>query len=97
VAAGALRIGNTVGAALTARRELGPAEARVMLGAGLVLLALALAAALRPMLVAVPLAAIAGWVALTLLLRAWRLKRRAIRAGDASGLSGTRRAPHPGA
>lgn len=97
VAAGALRIGNTVGAALTARRELGPAEARVMMGAGLVLLALAAAAALWPMVVAVPLTVIAGWVALSLLLRAWRLRRNAIRAGDARPPLGTSRAPRPGA
>jgi cardiolipin synthase len=77
--AGALRIGNTVGAALTARRVLGPAEARVMAGAGLLLLLVALAAALRPEVIAYPLAALAAWGAVSLLVRAARLKGRGAR------------------
>src|SRR5262249_10863979 len=54
-AAGALRIGRTVGAAFTNRRALGPAEARVMGTTGLALLVTALVAAFWPPLVALPL------------------------------------------
>ena len=40
--AGAVRIGNTIGAAFTNRRELGPVEARLMITVGALLLGLAL-------------------------------------------------------
>src|SRR5688572_12355857 len=40
--AGAVRLGNVVGAAFTSRRVLGPVEARLMVAGGLLLLALAL-------------------------------------------------------
>ncbi len=78
-AAGALRLGRAVGAALTNRRLLGPAEARVMGSAGVWMLVTAIVAALWPPLVAYPMAAVSGWLALSLLLRAWRLwtRRRA--------------------
>jgi cardiolipin synthase A/B len=74
VAAGALGIGSTVGAAITNRRALGPAEARVMAAAGVVLLIVAAVAMLLPRLVTVPLALITFWIATTLLVRAWQLR-----------------------
>ena len=64
---------------MTARRVLGPAEARIMAMAGIALLALALLAAFWPRLIAVPVAAIAMWLAVTLLVRAWSLHRERIR------------------
>ena len=74
LAAGAVGLGSAVGAAITNHRALGPAEARVMAaGAGL-LLALAVLAVLVPLLLTVPLAVVAAWVAVTLLVRAWRLR-----------------------
>jgi cardiolipin synthase len=72
-AAGALRLGRAVGAALTNRRLLGAAEAQVMAVAGVVLLATAVVAALWPQLVAYPIAAITGWIALGLFARARKL------------------------
>jgi cardiolipin synthase A/B len=78
-AAGALSVGSAVGAAMTAHRVLGPAEARIMAMAGTALLALALLAVLWPRVIAVPLAAIAMWLAVTLLVRAWSLRRERIR------------------
>ena len=72
-AAGALGIGSAVGAAITDRRVLGPAEARVMVGAGLVLGAVSAMAMRWPKVVAIPLAVMLGWVALSLLVRAARL------------------------
>jgi cardiolipin synthase len=73
-AAGALRIGNAVGAAIADRRALGPAEAGVMTGAGLGLLGLALIGILWPLAIALPLALLAGWAAGSLLLRARMLR-----------------------
>jgi cardiolipin synthase len=75
-AASALRIGNSVSAALTDRRVLGPAEAGVMAKAGAVLVALAAAAILWPVILAVPLGIIFAWIGLALLARAFRLHSR---------------------
>lgn len=75
-AAGVLSIGNTVGAAITSRRLLGPAESTVMVNAGLVLLGLAVVGVLWPPVVAFPLAALGVWIAASLLLHAYRLRVR---------------------
>ena len=74
-AAGALRLGNTVGAALVNRRVLGPTEAGTMAWVGLALVALVAAVLWWPLLAAVPLAAAACWIALSLLVKAWRLRK----------------------
>jgi cardiolipin synthase len=76
-AASALRIGNTVSAALTNRRVLGASESGVMAKFGAVLLALAALGLLWPMAVAVPLAVLGAWIGTSLLVRAWKLRRRA--------------------
>jgi cardiolipin synthase A/B len=75
--AGAIRIGHAVGAALTGQRTLGPAEARVAVVGGLVVVALAIAALLWPRLITVPLAALGLWLGAALLLHAARLARLA--------------------
>jgi cardiolipin synthase len=74
-AAGAVSIGSAVGAAVTGRRVLGPAEARIMGGAGVGLVVLALLGLVWPRVIAVPVALVALWVALGLLLRARSLHR----------------------
>lgn len=74
-AAGALRLGNSVSAAITNRRVLGPAEAGTMAKVGVVLLVLATVAVLWPLAVAVPAAVLGAWLALALLAKAWRLRR----------------------
>jgi cardiolipin synthase len=79
-AAGAVSIGSAVGAAMTGRRVLGPAEARIMGAGGVALLVLALLATLWPRVVAVPLAAVAVLAAASLLARAWTLHRERIKA-----------------
>ncbi len=85
-AAGAVSIGSAVGAAMTGRRVLGPAEARIMGTAGVALLALGLVALLWPRIVAVPLAVLAIWLAMSLLFRAWTLHReRAEESRDTDG------------
>jgi cardiolipin synthase A/B len=75
VAAGAIRIGNTVGAAIANRRALGPAEARVMFMAALVLAVLAALTFILPELIAFPLAVISIWVAVVLLYKSWKLRK----------------------
>jgi cardiolipin synthase len=76
-AAGALSVGNVVGAALANRRRLGPADAALITDIALVLLALAIVAALWPRLLAYPFALIAFWFACAMLFRAARLRARA--------------------
>jgi len=73
-AAGALRIGNTVGAAIADRRVLGPAEAGIMTGVALAFLALAAIGILWPLAIALPLALVAFWSAVSLLARARELR-----------------------
>jgi cardiolipin synthase len=72
-AAGALSLGSAVGAAMTNHRVLGPAEARVLLMAGLALAGTAAVAFLFPWLLAVPVGVLAGWIGITLLVRSLRL------------------------
>jgi cardiolipin synthase len=74
--AGALRLSNAVGAAITNHRVLGPAEATVMTGAGVLSLALAVVAVLWPRLVTVPLAIIGTWVGAVLLGKAYLVRKK---------------------
>jgi len=78
-AAGALRIANTMGAALTDRRVLGDTETGALLSVTLLLTALAIIAVLWPAVIAWPLAVITAWLALNTGIRTWRLRRRHIR------------------
>ena len=71
-AAGALRLGNAVGAALSPRKLHKSAPRPVLVSAGLVLVALALVGAFWPQALAWPLGALALWLGLVLLLRAAR-------------------------
>src|SRR5262245_47356160 len=74
-AAGAIQIGRTVSAAITNRRALGPAEARIMGVSGLLLLAASVIAVLWPRVVSWPLAVIGVWVAVSAFIRAFHLRR----------------------
>ena len=78
-AAGALRIANTMGAALTDRRILGDTETGALLSVTLLLAALAVVAMLWPAVIAWPLAALAAWFAINTGIRAWRWRRRHLR------------------
>ena len=71
-AAGALRLGHAVGAALSPRRLHKPAPRSVLVSAGLGLVALALIGVFWPQALAWPLAALGLWLGLVLLLRAAR-------------------------
>jgi cardiolipin synthase len=75
LAVGAIRVGNTFGAALANRRMLGAAEAKTMTIAAAALSAIALVALVWPRILAVPIGLMAGWSALALAVRAWRLQR----------------------
>ena len=83
-AAGALRLGNTMGAAITNRRVLGPAEANTMAWLGVALLVFAAVSVLWPLVVAIPLAALAVWIAVSSFTRARELRAaRTPEAGEA--------------
>jgi cardiolipin synthase A/B len=74
-AAGALRIGRTVSAAVSNKRVLAPTEARLVATAAMVFAVVAFVAFRWPAAVAWPLAVLSAWLALWLLLRAFRLHR----------------------
>jgi cardiolipin synthase len=74
-AAGALRIGRVVTAAITNRRVLGPAEARITAVGGGLLGLLSFMAILWPALIAWPLALVGLWISVTLGWRSIRLFR----------------------
>ena len=74
--AGALRIGNAVGAAFTNRRVLEPVEGRIMTVAGIVLLTIALLGLLFPYVLVAPLTLLAVWIGCALLVRGWRLNQQ---------------------
>lgn len=67
-------MGKVVGAAVTSSRVLGPAEASLMLTGGLALVGLVVVTILLPRVVAGVLALLGAWMALTLLVQAWRLR-----------------------
>lgn len=74
VTAGALRMCNSVGAAIADLRVLERAEASLMTGAALVLLVLATIGLLWPLVVALPLALLALWFAVSLLVHVRKLR-----------------------
>lgn len=100
-AAGAVRIGNAVGAAFTNRRELEPVEARIWLTMGALLIGLAVLFAFFPRVLAYPTVALFGWIALALLYRAYSLRRKhrrestARRVAESAASTGTAGDGHP--
>ena len=69
-AAGALRLGHTVGAAITNRRVLGRTEGGIMAVAGAALLGLMTVGIVWPVVLAVPIVLLAGWLGIALVVRA---------------------------
>lgn len=80
-AAGALSVGAAVGAALTNRRVLGPAETNLLAAIAVILFGVAVVAVFWPRLLAMPIALIAAWLGIVMVLKAARQGRK-------------RRAPH---
>ncbi len=94
-AAGAVSMGSALGAALTNRRSLGPAEAGLLAGVAALMAALAVVGAWFPRVVAWPIAFIAAWAGLSWAWKAvvlWRRKRtsKAAEPGPPAGGEGTR-------
>jgi cardiolipin synthase A/B len=75
-ATGVLRISNAVGAAITNHRTLGPAEARIMFITSWLLLLLVVIVILWPRVLGIPVAVLSAWMAISLLIRAYRLRSR---------------------
>ena len=75
-AAGAVSLSSTLGAALTNRRSLGPAEGGLIAKTAIVALALAVIGVAWPEVIAWPAALLASWIGFAWLGRAWSLKRR---------------------
>jgi cardiolipin synthase len=83
-AAGAIRVANSVGAALTNHRVIGRAEDRPLFVAGLGLVVIAVIVMLWPRVAAVPLSVVALWIGVALIWRAGRLATRR-RQSDKTG------------
>jgi cardiolipin synthase len=81
VAAGAVRFGSAVGAALTRPRQLLQQDGKIMSIAAAVLMVVSTVGIVWPRAVAWPLSAIALWLAIAFVIRAWRGRRDARRAG----------------
>jgi cardiolipin synthase A/B len=75
VMAGAIRIGNAVGAAFTNRRVLEPVEARLMAMSGMLLIGLSVLFYFFPRALVYPFVVICLWIALALIYKAIRLYR----------------------
>ena len=80
-AAGALRIGRTVGAALSEERVLAPTEARLVAGFAVITLVLAAVIVRWPIVAAVPAVLVLAWISLTLCAKAVALRRERRRRG----------------
>lgn len=74
-AAGAVRVGNAVGAAFTNRRVLGPAEARLTVTGGVIFSALSMLFAFFPRMLAYPLGFAFAWIAISLFHKGYKLHR----------------------
>lgn len=75
-AAGALRIGNAVGAAFTNRRVLEPVEARLILLTGVLLFAASALVWFFPKALSYPLSVILAWISIALIYKAYKLRTR---------------------
>jgi cardiolipin synthase len=76
-AAGAVSVGSALGAALTNRRNLGPAEAGLLGIMATIVFGIVIVAAIWPRVIAWPLATIGAWLAISWLLKSWSLWRGA--------------------
>ena len=76
-ATGAVRLANTVGAAIADRRVVGTSEAGILLASALALVGVAVVAFVWPLVLAWPLALLASWSAIGLFSRWIDVRRRA--------------------
>jgi cardiolipin synthase len=75
-AAGVMRLSHALGAAITNRRELGPAEAVIMFWGAALLATFSFVAVYWPKVVAFPAAILCVWIATSLVVRAFKLRRK---------------------
>ena len=75
-AAGALRIGSAVGAAITNRRTFEPVEARILMTVGALLFGLAILFVFLPAVLVYPVIALLLWMSVALLYKAYKLHRK---------------------
>jgi cardiolipin synthase len=91
-AAGAIRMGRTLGAALTKRREVGPAEAINLFWSSLIFLGLGALAFFVPKAISIPFTVLTVWWAVAGLFQSWRLYHRdAPGTGEAADTTEDRR------
>jgi cardiolipin synthase len=83
-AAGVLRLGRTVGAALTEQRVLATTEAKIVAVVGVATLLLGICIVIWPLVAAVPAALFLAWASLVLFTRAASLRRERRRQGLAT-------------
>ncbi len=79
---GTIRIGYTVGAALTEHRLLGHAEAKITAAAGLLLLLIALLSWFWPLVLTIPVSIFCVWLSVSLFIRTGQLYFRKNRQGN---------------
>jgi cardiolipin synthase len=75
-AAGVMRLSHALGAAITSRRELGPAEAVIMFWGASLLVTFSFVAVYWPRAAAFPVAILCVWIAISLVARALKLRRK---------------------
>jgi cardiolipin synthase len=75
VAAAAISVGKTMGAAITDRRVMGASEAKVLAFGGALLIGLAVLAWFKPRALSAPFAVIGVWIGISLLIRAYHLRK----------------------
>jgi cardiolipin synthase len=78
-AAGAIRLGNAIGAAFTNRRVLEPVEAHIMVTTGVLLLVLAILFWFFPHVLMYPLTIVFVWIAFASFYKAHKLYREGTR------------------
>jgi cardiolipin synthase len=74
-AAGAMGVGAAVGAALTHRRVLGPADANLLAVVAVILIAVAVIGVVWPWALSIPIAVMAAWLGIVAGLKVLRLRR----------------------
>jgi cardiolipin synthase len=95
-AAGAVSVGSALGAALTNRRTLGPAEVGLLGTMAVITLVIAVVAVFEPRVLAYPIAALAAWLGIAWGLKAFALWRRARQGGAAGAQTDRAVVPAPG-
>ncbi len=83
-AAGAVSVGSALGAALTNRRTLGPAEGGLLITVAFLMLGLATVGAVFPRVVAWPIATLAAWAGIAWAWKGWKLWHRRSQANAPS-------------